>query len=183
MPKAKLKSFFEGHRRKAFLKSWTHLKTTAGESRIKLELRVPLLNESYQGMNPEISDVFTVMAKDSSSVGTTKLNCELEGMTLECFTTSDTKSSKKPNVSSTGVKMLKLALEPIGEGEKRGIDLNVTAYVPASEQLRDWAWGTLHNEFGLEAAYSQSEMDYDGAEEEEEPEEEEEEESEAALVQ
>lgn len=191
----KLQNFFEGRRRKAFLVDYTHLKTKAGESRMKLSLRMPLLNESLVGMNEAIGEAFTIMAKDTSKVTRTSLNVQLEGMTLECFTTSDTESSKKPNVSSTGVKMIRLALDSGGESEKRQINLLVVGYVPASIQLRDWAWEHLHQEFGLEAVYSQSEMDFsdieaasddDTSEDEEEEEgdedEEEEEEEEPVMV-
>ncbi|MDE2102776.1 MAG: hypothetical protein KGL39_36365 [Patescibacteria group bacterium] len=182
MAKPKLTSFFEGRRRKARLKSWTHLKTTANESRIKLELRLPLLGESFVGMNTEISEIFSVMAKDDSRMGRTALEAELEGMTLDVFATSDPKTSKTAAVSSTGVKLIKLALEPAGEGEKRTIELAVTAYVPASIQLRDWAWETLHSEFGLEAVYSNSQLDFSGEPDEEEEDEDAESEEEEELV-
>lgn len=172
----KLLNLFEGHRRKASLNAWTHLRTKAGESRIKLDLKLPLLNESVIGMNGAISEAFMVMAKDDSKIARTSLNVELEGMTLELFSTDGIKS---PVVSSTGVKLLKLALIAAGDGEKRAIHLGMTAYVPASMQLRDWAWEHLHNEFHLEAVYSQSEMDFsdiaeeDGADPDEEDEQEE----------
>jgi hypothetical protein len=165
----KLNNFFEGRRRKASLSAWSHLRTKAGESRIKLDLKLPLLNESVIGMNGTISEAFSVMAKDDSKISRTNLNVELEGMTVEVFSTDAIKS---PAVSSTGVKLLKLALVAAGEGEKRTIHLAMTAYVPASMQLRDWAWDHLHNEFHMEAVYSQSEMDFsDIADEEEESEE------------
>ena len=153
----KLLNLFEGHRRKASLNAWSHLRTKAGESRIKLELKLPLLNESIVGMNGAISEAFSVMAKDDSKIARTSLNVEMEGFTLELFSTAEIKG---PAVSSTGVKFLKLALVAAGEGEKRTISLNMTAYVPASIQLRDWAWDHLHSDFHLEAVYSQSEMDF-----------------------
>ena len=157
-PKAtKFLNLFEGHRRKASLAAWSHLRTKAGESRIKLELKLPLLNESVIGMNGAISEAFSVMAKDDSKITRTSLNVEMEGFTVDMFSTEGVKS---PTVSSTGVKLLKLALVATNEGEKRTIDLTMTAYVPASIQLRDWAWDHLHKDFHLEAAYSQSEMDF-----------------------
>ena len=153
----KLTDFFEGHRRRASLIAWTHLKTKAGESRVKLDLRLPLLNESVVGMNDAIGAAFAVMAKDDSKIDRTSLNVELEGMTLETFSTGDV---KHVSVSSTGVKMQKLALVAAGEAEKRTVDLLLVAYVPASIQLRDWAWEHLHSEFHLEAVYSQSEIEF-----------------------
>lgn len=178
MPKskaAKLTNFFEGRRRKAFLQSWTHLKTRAGEPRIKLELRLPLLNEPVVGMNEAIGEAFGLMAKDGSAIGRTALNVELEGMTIDFFTTSDTKTSKTKNLSRSGAKMVKLAIDTEGEADKRAIHLAVTAYLPAGPEVRDWAWEHLHCEFGMEAVYSQSEMEFGDGEEAETEEEEEEE--------
>ena len=157
----KLQNLFEGHRRKAFLVAWSHLRTKAGESRIKLDLKLPLLNESVQGINDAIAEAFGVMAKNESKIDRTTLNVEMEGMTLEAFSTAE---HRIPAVSSTGVKILKLALVAAGEGEKRTLDLVMVAYVPASVQLRDWAWEHLHKEFHLEAVYSQTEMDFGSGE-------------------
>jgi len=160
----KLIHFFEGRRRKASLVAWTHLKTKAGESRVKLDLRLPLLNEPLLGMDGTIGEAFAVMAKEDSRIDRTTLNVTLEGMTLEMFSTGDVKI---PAVSSTGVKMVKLALVAAGETEKRTLDLVMVAYVPASIRLRDWAWDHLHSAFHLEAVYSQSEMDFGASEEDE----------------
>jgi hypothetical protein len=153
----KLNSFFEGHRRKAFLNAWSHLRTKAGESRVKFDLRIPLLNESVVGMGGAIGEAFGVMAKDESKIDRTSLNLECEGMTLDIFATGE---SKRRTVTSTGVKLQKFALVSSGEEEKRQLDLHLVAYTPASIVLRDWAWGHLHGEFYLEAVYSQTEMDF-----------------------
>ena len=48
-----LKQFFEGHRRKAFLVQWIQHCNRAGVSTIKLDMRLPLLNQSLIGMNDE----------------------------------------------------------------------------------------------------------------------------------
>jgi len=158
----KLQQLFEGHRRKAFLVAWSHLRTKAGESRIKLDLRLPLLNEPILGMNGDIASAFEVMVKDDSKIDRTSLNVELEGMTLESFTTD---TIKHPSVVNTGVKFQKLALVAAGEGEKRTLDLLIVAYIPASIQLRDWAWENLHATFFMETEYSQSEMEFVSEEE------------------
>lgn len=158
----KLQQLFEGHRRKASLVAWTHLRTKAGESRIKMELRLPLLNESTIGLNDVMGDAFNLMAKDESKINRTSLNVEMEGMTLECYAVEMT---KERSVLSTGVKFQKFALVSAGEGEKKTLDLSIVAYLPASIQLRDWAWDNLHSTFYLESVYSQSEIDWVGEEE------------------
>ena len=158
-PKAtKLKNFFNGNRRAANLNAWTHLKTKAGEDQIKLDVRLPLLNQNLKGMDGAIGEAFAVMAKDESKIERTSLNVELDGMTLDIFATDE---SKRRAVSSTGVRMQKLALVATGEAEKRELDLHMVAYIPASLDIRDWAWGHLHKSFWLEAVYSQSELDFE----------------------
>jgi hypothetical protein len=124
-----------------------------------MDLRLPLLNESVVGMNDVMAEAFTLMAKDQSKISRTSLNVEMEGMTLECFATDTMKS---PAVLTTGVKFQKFALVASGEGEKRTLDLTMVAYLPASIQLRDWAWDNLHATFYLESVYSQSEIDWVG---------------------
>jgi hypothetical protein len=164
----KLKSFFNGHRRGATLNTWAHLKTRAGEDRIKLDIHMPLLNQNLKGMDSAISEAFTVMAKDDSKIERSSLNVELEGFTLDIFATDE---SKRRSATSTGVRMQKLAVVASGEGERRELELHLVAYIPASIDLRDWAWTHLHKSFWMEAVYSQTELDFDGAEEEEEGEE------------
>ena len=159
------KQLFEGHRRKAHLVRWEHLKNKAGEPRIKLDLLLPLLNEPVLGMNGPISDSYILMAKEDSKVGRATLNLYAEGMTLDCF---DTEGQKKASVSSQGCSFFKFSLEATGEGEKRQLDLHFVGYVAASIGFRDWAWDHRGNDFWLEAVYSQSEMEFVEDEEDEE---------------
>jgi len=157
----KIKEFFEGRRRAASLAAWTHLRNRAGEtSRIKLDLRFPLLNHDVQGMPESIGEAFTTMAKDASAIMRTNLNIFYEGMTLEFFT-ADT--GIRPAVSVTGVTLDKFSVVAAGTGEKRTVDLQAVAYIPANIQLRDWAWDHLHGSFHTEAVYSQSEIKFDEA--------------------
>jgi hypothetical protein len=156
----KLTNLFEGRRRKAYLVRYEHLKDRGEYGRFKLSLRLPLLNEPIIGMNGVISDAFALLAKDDSQMGRTMLEVKLDGMTLEFFSTGDLAQSKIPVFSSSGVSLCKLALAPNLEGEKREVNLELSAYVPASEQLRDWAYVMIHKEFHLEAVYSQTEMEF-----------------------
>jgi hypothetical protein len=158
----KLQQLFEGHRRKASLVAWTHLRTKAGESRIKMDLRLPLLNESTIGMNDVMGEAYNLMAKEESKINRTSLNVEMEGMTLELYSVEMT---RERSALCTGVKFQKFALVSAGEGEKKTLDLSMVAYLPASIQLRDWAWDNLHATFWLESVYSQSELDWVGEEE------------------
>jgi hypothetical protein len=152
-----LKDFFNGRRRKAVLKQWTHLKTRAGEPRVKLELKLPMLNEDAIGIPEPILQAFAVMEKDESRVARTNINVQFLGMTIEGFS-SDTGGA--PGVSQTGGMIHGFSLQAEGEGEKRTVDLHCTAYLPANVQLRDWCWDHNHSSFFLSAEYSQSEMEF-----------------------
>lgn len=153
----KLTEFFNSNRREFFLNSWEHLKSSAGESRIKLDISLPLLNKSVIAMPDAVSKAYGVMCEDSSQIASTKINAYLEGMTVQLFATDE---SKSPSVSATGATFQKLAVVAAGKGEKRTVDLNAVVYIPANVNVRDWAWEHLHGVAFLESVYSQSEMDF-----------------------
>ena len=175
----KLTNFFQGYRRKAYLVRYEHLCDRGEYGRFKLQLRIPMLNEVQLGINGPISDVYMLMSKDDCKVERSTISIMADGMTAEFFSTGDTAQSKIPTFSSTGVKFTKFALVAGSEGEKREVNLELAVYIPASEQLRDWAYIMIHKEFHLEAVYSQSEMNLsnepadedetDDAEDEDEP--------------
>jgi hypothetical protein len=154
-----LKSFFEGHRRKAFLADWKQTRDRRGIDTIKIEMRLPLLNESVLGMNQEIGDPFSLMAKNDSKTDRAAINAEIKGMTLEAFSTG---TSKEHWVASTGTHFKKLWITAEGEEDKKEVNLHCVLYVPGSIEMRDWAWIHCHKEFYVEAVYSQSEMDLKG---------------------
>jgi len=154
-----LKTFFEGHRRKAFLANWNQTRDKRGIDTIKLEMRLPLLNESVTGMNEEIGDPFSLMAKDTSKTDRSVVNVEIKGMTLEVFSTG---TSKDHWTSTAGAHFKKVWLTTEGEEDKKEVNLHVVIYVPGSVEFRDWAWIHIHKDFHLEAVYSQSEMELRG---------------------
>jgi hypothetical protein len=158
MPKGtKITSFFDARRRECFLQSWEHLKNTAGEARVKLVLSMPLLNQPLIAMPDAISKAYALMCEDRSNVARANLDIYCEGMTIQLFSTDE---SKSPAVSATGTTLQKFHMESAGEGEKRTLDLCCVVYVPANVNLRDWAWDHLHATFYLESTYSQTEMEF-----------------------
>ena len=150
----KLKTFFEGHRRKCFLVQWIQHCNRAGVSTLKLDMRLPLLNQPVLGMNDEIGDPFSLMAKDESKTERSAINVEIEGMTLDIFATD---TSKDHWVSTTGAKLMKLYLATVGEGEKKEVNLHTAIYVPFTKEMMEWAAIHLHKDFYLESVYSNSE--------------------------
>jgi hypothetical protein len=153
-PPAKLNDFFAGHRRKAFLVTWIQLCSKSGVSTIKLDMRLPLLNQSLIGMNDEIGEPFGLMAKNDSKTERSAINVEIEGMTLDIFSTD---TSKDHWVSTTGAKLMKLYLATVGEGEKKEVNLHMAIYVPFTKEMMEWASIHLHKDFYIETVYSNSE--------------------------
>jgi hypothetical protein len=149
-----LKQFFEGHRRKAFLVQWIQHCNRAGVSTIKLDMRLPLLNQPVLGMNDEIGEPFGLMAKNDSKTERSAINVEIEGMTLDIFSTD---TSKDHWVSTTGAKLMKLYLATVGEGEKKEVNLHMAIYVPFTKEMMEWAAIHLHKDFYIETVYSNSE--------------------------
>jgi hypothetical protein len=150
----KLTTFFEGHRRKCFLVQWIQHCNRAGVSTIKLDMRLPLLNQPVLGMNDEIGEPFGLMAKNDSKTERSAINVEIEGMTLDIFSTD---TSKDHWVSTTGAKLMKLYLATVGEGEKKEVNLHMAIYVPFTKEMMEWASIHLHKDFYIETVYSNSE--------------------------
>ena len=155
----KVKDFFKGRRRKAVLVQYTHLKTKKEENRYKLSLSLPLFGngESLVSMPKAVSEVFNMMAKDDSEASRTNVNVIYDGMTFEMFNQD---KGGSPAHSSTSVTFQDLHLICGGKGEKKTIDLKMTAYIPGNPQLRDWLYPQLHKPFFCEATYSQTEIDF-----------------------
>lgn len=175
----KITSFFEGRRREAFLRSWEHLKSTAGESRIKLDISMPLLNQDVQGMPDAVTKQYAVMCEDKTSTARANLDSFAEGMTIEIFTTDE---SKERVAMSSGCLLKSWHMITSGEGEKRSLDLMLRIYMPANIDVRNWAWDHLHATFFLESSYSQSEMEFGEVEGGAEPEDEDDDEAETVVV-
>ena len=150
----KLTTFFEGHRRKCFLIQWIQHCNRAGVSTIKLDMRLPLLGPTLIGMNQEIGEPFSLMAKVDSKTERSAINVEIEGMTLDIFSTD---TSKDHWVSTTGAKLMKLSLATVGEGEKKEVNLHMAIYVPFTKEMMEWASIHLHKDFYIETVYSNSE--------------------------
>jgi hypothetical protein len=181
----KLKVFFEERRREVILDDWRPLKSSGGEMRLKLLLRMPLLNRGEEGIPEEISHGFNDMRLDDSPINSSKLNIMYDGMTVEFFTdeqmrtpwTNGKDGIQGGNASITGVLLDKFVLIAKGKGEKRSVDLSFIAYVTCNVGMKDWVFEYLHGTSFMEATYSQSEIDNAFMREEKATEEAEEEES------
>lgn len=167
MPKGKkIDNFFAGHKRQVKELKWEHLVTRAGEHRIKMHLSMPLIGQPMQNFPPDVSEVFGLLGKDKSASTFNKIGIFAEGMTLD-FWHSEIAPEKAISVS--GVTLTNFRMTAAGEDEKRKVELLFVAYLPASRLLADVAYGFNHNDFWVEAEYSQTEMEFSDVEDDEEP--------------
>lgn len=186
----KLKVFFEERRREVILDDWRPLKSAGGEFRLKLLLRMPLLNKEEHGIPEEISKAFNDMRLDESAINSSKLNILYDGMTVEFFADEKTRTPwtngkdgiNGGNASVTGVLLDKFVLIAKGKAEKRTVDLAFIAYVTCNVGMKDFVFDNLHGTTFMEAVYSQSEMDNSFMKDEEPAEDEEGEEEESAQL-
>ncbi|HEV2174013.1 MAG TPA: hypothetical protein VGR71_10615 [Nitrospira sp.] len=162
----KLKDFFEGRRREMVLDDWKPLKTAGGELRLKLLLRMPLLNKDLKGVPTEISEAFNAMSADESPIDSSKLGVMYDGMTVEFFSDDVAKlpwTNGKEGISGglasvTGAMFDKFVVIAKGKAEKRTVDLQFVCYLAATVGIKDWAFELLHGKTYAECVYSQSEM-------------------------
>lgn len=162
----KLKDFFEARRREMTVADWKPLKTAGGELRLKLLLKMPILNHSLQGVPTEIAEAFKGLAADDSPIDSSKLNIMYDGMTVEFFSNEEAKTpwtNGKDGLaggvaSVTGALFDKFELKAAGKGDKRKVDLQFICYVNATPGMKDWAFESIHGTVYCEATYSQSEM-------------------------
>lgn len=162
----KLKDFFQARRREMTLDDWKPLKTAGGETRLKLSLRMPLLNKDLQGVPIEISEAFNAMSADESPIDSSKLGIMYDGMTVEFFSddvanlpwTNGKDGTSGGIASATGAMFDKFVVVASGKAEKRAVDLCFICYVPLNVGLKDWAFELLHGKTYCEASYSQSEI-------------------------
>jgi hypothetical protein len=162
MAKQKQTTFFPTSRRELMLTRYELLATAGGEKRSKLTVEMPnLAAQDFKGMPEWIANPFQEMAKEGSLTARTALEAMCEGMTMDLF---ETPKAKRRSQFSTGTMLTSFALVATGEGEKREISLTFAIYVPANIQLHQWAWDHIHYAFFADFEYSQTEMDFDGAE-------------------
>lgn len=169
--KLKLQDFFDSRRRRCTLTDWRQLKNVAGESRIKMVLSLPMLNIPPVGAHATILGAFEAMQKDSAGISRSKLEIFCEGMTIDIFATDRTpgkliEAEGISYISAAGVMMDKFQIVGEGNGDKRTVNLEFVAYVPATDKLFDWCKIHLHEDFFLEAVYSQTEFTFSHEEEE-----------------
>jgi hypothetical protein len=153
-------TFFGGNRRKCELEHWEVLPGRGdGEKRIKMDVRMPLSDESLVAMPDWIGNTFEATIKDDSAQRRGILDRFMEGMTIEVFSTEKNRS-RALCLTSTTVK--NLCIERAGEEDESDVFLHFVVYSPANVQARDWAWDLVGKTFWASFEYSQTEMDFNG---------------------
>jgi len=165
MPKTTkiLKDFWNSHRREVRLEKSELLSNRAEEKRLKLHLSMPLSNIPATHMPEDFIGPFGLMEKQGSPVNETRVDVILKGMTVDLFPLLESKVPKRI-ISQSGATLQGFKLVAEGKEDKREVHLTFLAYLPHSTALYAACDTYHHSTIFMEAAYSQSEMDFESDE-------------------
>jgi hypothetical protein len=158
-----LKSFFEGQRRIVRLNRSELLSNRAEEKRLKLHFSMPLTGQPVRGLPRDFVGPLGLMEKPSSVLNESRIEAMCKGMTLDLYPLMTSKVRSRI-VTQTGTMLVGFCLIGEGPADVRSVELKFIAYLPFSDELYQACAVYHHKTLHLEAAYSQTEMDFEGAE-------------------
>lgn len=85
--------FFPGQRRKVELVKWAPLMNAQSEKRIRLDLLMPLTGQSLLGIPNFVAPDYENMEREDSKTTESDIGVELEGVTIEGFSTDNAKTT------------------------------------------------------------------------------------------
>lgn len=153
--RTKLKSFFDGKRRRCRLDNFLVLKDRQDVLRMKLSVSMPLSNEPAAGMEDEFTGPYLLMVTDKSTLNSSKPSVAVEGAHVSIFATD---AGKSPTVVTSGAQLQNFHLVGDGIEDKRTVALEFVAYLPLVAPLKEWCFPALHKDFYLEVVPSQLEI-------------------------
>jgi hypothetical protein len=80
-------TFFPGNRRRLELEDWQPLLNEQSEKRVRLDLLMPLTGQPFLGLPDYIGQPYERMDQENSATLEVKLDGDLEGITVETFST------------------------------------------------------------------------------------------------
>lgn len=129
-------TFFPGYRRKTFIDGCTILCNTAGETRLKLSMKIPLSGDQLVGMPTWVSAPFGAIAKSDYAIKSITSAMVLDPMLLHVF---GGEQSEKELIAFEGVRLAGFKVEHDNEDEHPNIILTFTAYVPRTGRFLKFA--------------------------------------------
>ncbi len=132
-------TFFRGHRRETFINGATILCNAAGEKRLKLSGKIPLVGDQLVGMPTWVEGPFIDISKPEYAFKSPiSSNMELDPMILRVYSLPD---GDKEAITFDGVRMCSFKIERDGDGEKEHPDivLTFTAYLPRTGRFLKFA--------------------------------------------
>lgn len=131
-------TFFRGRRRESFIEGAAILCNAAGEKRLKLSMKIPLVGDQLIGMPSWVSQPFSDIAKPEYAVESIKSGMELDPMICRVYALPDDEDEA---ITFDGVRMcsFKIERENDSESEHPDIALTFTAYLPRTGRFLQFA--------------------------------------------
>jgi hypothetical protein len=131
-------TFFRGRRRESFIEGAAILCNAAGEKRLKLTMKIPLVGDQLIGMPSWVSQPFSDIAKPEYAVESVKSGMELDPMICRVYALPD---AEEEAITFDGVRMCSFKIERDGdsEAEHPDIALTFTAYLPRTGRFLQFA--------------------------------------------
>jgi hypothetical protein len=131
-------TFFKGRRRESFIEGAAILCNAAGEKRLKLTMKIPLVGDQLIGMPSWVSQPFSDIAKPEYAVEMVKSGMELDPMICRVYTLPD---DEEEAITFDGVRMcsFKIEREKDNDSEHPDIALTFTAYLPRTGRFLQFA--------------------------------------------
>src|SRR5258708_5522283 len=98
-------TFFRGHRRETIIDGATILCNAAGEKRLKLSMRIPLVGDQLVGMPNWVGEPFSDISKPEYAVKNIASIMELDPMILRVFLLPELPEGDKEAITFEGVRM------------------------------------------------------------------------------
>jgi hypothetical protein len=131
-------TFFRGRRRESFIEGAAILCNAAGEKRLKLSMKIPLVGDQLIGMPSWVSQPFSDIAKPEYAVESVRSGMELDPMICRVYALPDAEDEA---ITFDGVRMcsFKIERENDNESEHPDIALTFTAYLPRTGRFLQFA--------------------------------------------
>ncbi len=149
-------SLFNGHRRKMKLKGGVLVfLDPQGNLHSRLQVSLPLLNESVLGMPDFISSCYASMQKEASAERGTDYDRYMQGMSMAFFNGD---KGKTKQLRLTGCELDKFSIQRSGQGESTDISLHFQIDVLGNKELYDFMWEHHNAPVHVEFDYNQNDI-------------------------
>lgn len=159
-------SLYNGLRRKCQFKGGAHVWLDAKDNKhTRLQIRMPLSNESLQGSPEFLSSALSAMQKDDSAADYTGFDVYMLGISAVFYTSE---KNRQKMVRLTACELDKFYLKKEGKGDKAVVSLHFQMDVLGHKELYDYMWDHHNNVNYIEFDFNQEDLPFEGEESDDE---------------